>query len=104
MIPVDWYYYRKYILNNFVDIEMCKTSNYEIPKNCPYYFLTNDVYVIGYHVQVGDEVFEYPVFDNVRGKKHNRNMVEIRKIGIKSALYDCYFPDTVVKRILEFCE
>ena len=29
---------------------------------------------------------------------------EIRKIGIKSALYDCYFPDTVVKRILEFCE
>ena len=35
---------RKYILNNFVDIEMCKTSNYEIPKNWTIFWIYFYIY------------------------------------------------------------
>ena len=101
LVIMNWYFYHKYILNNNNSRNMLiKTSNYEIPKNCPYYLLTNDIYVIGYNLKTDYGETELPVYCNNRAKNQTKVLNQLKYVCVYKALLDCNFPDISVRIIM----
>lgn len=94
------YSYRKIFLNNNTKNIAVKVSNYDIPKNCSYELLTNDVYIIGYTLQTDYGDIELPIYSKAHGKKHAKVIYEIKKFGIQSVLRECNFPEVAIRKIL----
>jgi hypothetical protein len=97
--------YRKYILNdhalNFRSICIC-CSNYDIPKNCTYYLLTGDIYVIGYSIRTDYGDIEMPVFCNKRQKLVKKLHSDMLQLIYRNALEECGFPLPAVDSILRY--
>lgn len=91
--------YRKYLLRN---VHKCLvTTNYDIPKHCPAYLLTEDVYVIGYQIETEYGVKYLPVFDNRRCKQMKKVQREMYLKLVKKSLLACGFPHLVVDCIIK---
>jgi hypothetical protein len=103
MHKIDWYYYRKIILNNLVN-NTIKSSNYDIPKNCAYYLISSDIYIIGYNVHTNYGIFEYPVFCPIRSRYFNKVKDELVKNCIHNTLYDCGLPIIACDKILKYLD
>jgi hypothetical protein len=94
--------YRKIVLNglNINSKSRCIcVTNYDIPKNCNYYLLSDDIYVIGYNIDTNYGSAELPVFSKDVERKRNAVNISIIRHHKKMALLDCGFPDIVVEKI-----
>ena len=96
--------YRKYLLSSLRPESKCNciiSSNYDIPKHCPAFLLTDDLYVIGYEVETEYGIHYLPVFDYMRTKTlkrlHNNKLL---KIKLKT-LIECGFPHVVSNIIIK---
>lgn len=96
--------YRKYVLQNLTQEIYITVSNYEIPKNCSFYLLTNDIYVIGYKIKTDYGIKEMPVVDTIRGKKHAILMKDIRNHGIFFSLLKCGLPLPATRIIMTYID
>ena len=96
--------YRKYLLSSLRPESKCKciiSSNYDIPKNCPAFLLTEDIYVIGYDLESDYGIHYLPVFDYTRSKtlkKIHDNLLLKIKFNI---LTECGFPHVVSNIIIK---
>jgi hypothetical protein len=102
---MDCNVYRKIVLNglNINNKSQCIcVTNYDIPKNCNYYLLTDDIYVIGYNIDTNYGSAELPVFSREIEKRRTLVNSNIMRYHQKLALLDCGFPQLVVVKILSF--
>jgi hypothetical protein len=91
--------YRKHLLGH---VHKCLVStNYDIPKHCPAFLLTEDIYVIGYEVKTVCGLQYLPVFDNRRCKQVKKVHQEMYFKLVKKTLLDCDFPHLVVDCIIK---
>lgn len=91
--------YRKYLLCN---VHKCLVStNYDIPKHCSAFLLTEDIYVIGYQITTEYGVRYLPVFENRRCKQLKKVHREMYFKLVKKTLLECYFPHLVVDCIIK---
>lgn len=103
-MEIDWFYYRKIILDNsnYLNIKNICVTNYDIPKNCAYYLLREDQYVIGYSIKTNYGEIEMPVFDHIRGKLVNKLHKELIRKKIYGVLIEIGFPSIVSCIILKY--
>lgn len=97
--------YRKIVLDglNINNKSHCIcVTNYDIPKNCNYYLLSDDIYVIGYNIDTNYGSIELPVFSREIEKRRTLVNSNIIRFHQKIALLDCGFPQLVVVKILSF--
>jgi len=91
--------YRKHLLRN---VDKCLvSSNYDIPKNCPAFLLTEDIYVIGYQIKTNYGISYLPVFDRSRCKQMKKVQREMYLKLTTKALLECDFPHLVVECIIK---
>lgn len=104
---MDSHLYRKYLLGNMnkdLILKILCCSNYDIPKNCEYYLLTKDIYVIGYHVNTIKGASYLPVFDKPREKLLRRVHLKLKNFIAYKTLLDCGFPSLVAFKIYKMLE
>ena len=91
--------YRKYLLSH---VHKCLVStNYDIPKHCPAFLLTEDIYVIGYEIESEYGLIYLPVFDNRRCKQLKKVHQDMYYKLVKQTLLSCGFPYLVVNCIIK---
>jgi len=88
-------------MNKDLILKILCCSNYDIPKNCEYYLLTKDIYVIGYHVNTINAARYLPVFDNQICKQLKKVHREMYFKLVKKTLLECRFPHLVVNCIIK---